>query len=84
MHNGNGNTRNGDGCSSTCALEGGFSCMVVTADLPATLDLPIIIRDFTHLIEGALRVTAGTPAEIRDNPQVIEAYLGGRHAGTSH
>jgi fibro-slime domain-containing protein len=42
-----GNTRSGDGCSATCALEPGFMCMVVTAALPATLDLPIILRDFT-------------------------------------
>ena len=42
-----GNRRSGDGCSATCALEAGFTCMVVTADLPATLDLPLILRDFT-------------------------------------
>ena len=41
-----GNVRSGDGCSATCQIEPGFMCTVVTADLPATLDVPIIYRDF--------------------------------------
>jgi len=41
-----GNTRSGDGCSSTCKLEPGFDCKVVTDDLPPTLVLPVIYRDF--------------------------------------
>lgn len=41
-----GNTRSGDGCSATCTLEPGFTCTVVTSDLPATIDVPIIYRDF--------------------------------------
>ncbi|MBS2013967.1 MAG: DUF4215 domain-containing protein [Deltaproteobacteria bacterium] len=41
-----GNTRSGDGCSATCKLEAGFNCTVVTSDLPPTLDLPVIYRDF--------------------------------------
>jgi len=41
-----GNTRSGDGCSATCTLEPGFTCTVVTADLPASIDVPVIYRDF--------------------------------------
>ncbi len=42
-----GNARSGDGCSAACALEGGFDCHVLTSDLPATIDVPVIYRDFT-------------------------------------
>ncbi len=41
-----GNTRSGDGCSATCKLEPGFSCTVTTSDLPASIDVPIVYRDF--------------------------------------
>ena len=40
-----GNVRAGDGCSATCTLEPGFMCQVVTADLPLSIDVPIILRD---------------------------------------
>ena len=45
-----GNARSGDGCSSSCVLEQGFMCTLVTSALPATIELPIIYRDFndTH------------------------------------
>jgi fibro-slime domain-containing protein len=42
-----GNTRAGDGCSTMCALEPGFTCQVLTSDLPASIDVPVIYRDFT-------------------------------------
>jgi fibro-slime domain-containing protein len=41
-----GNARTGDGCSSTCKLEPGFTCTVVTTGLPASIDIPIVYRDF--------------------------------------
>ncbi len=41
-----GNTTNGDGCSSTCTIEPGSTCVTVTAPLPAYLDVPAIYRDF--------------------------------------
>ncbi len=47
-----GNVRDGDGCSAACKLEPGFTCTVVTSDLPATLDLPIIYRDFKGFNEA--------------------------------
>jgi fibro-slime domain-containing protein len=45
-----GNTKSGDGCSATCKLEPGFDCSVKTSDLPSSIDVPIVYRDFkdTH------------------------------------
>ena len=43
-----GNTRSGDGCSSTCTIEPGWSCTVVTQAPPATLSIPILIRDVMY------------------------------------
>ena len=41
-----GNTRNGDGCSSTCTKEPGFDCTNVVTNPPKDLPLPLVIRDF--------------------------------------
>lgn len=41
-----GNTRDGDGCSSDCKLEEGYACNTVEEEPPAHLMLPVIIRDF--------------------------------------
>lgn len=41
-----GNTVNGDGCSNLCQREAGFECTTVTLDPPASIELPIVIRDF--------------------------------------
>lgn len=41
-----GNVANGDGCSSTCTIEANASCSVVKADLPASITVPTILRDF--------------------------------------
>jgi fibro-slime domain-containing protein len=53
-----GNTRSGDGCSAICEIEAGFSCDIVTAELPAVLEVPITYRDFIsfpNLQEGGVR-----------------------------
>ncbi len=42
-----GNLINGDGCSSDCKIETGFSCTEFdTSTLPPTLNLPVTYRDF--------------------------------------
>jgi fibro-slime domain-containing protein len=41
-----GNTTSGDGCSATCKEEEGYKCATLTSDPPATLQVPIIYRDF--------------------------------------
>jgi branched-chain amino acid transport system ATP-binding protein len=38
--------------------------------------------DYLMVLDFGRQIAAGTPAEIRDNPRVIEAYLGGHHADT--
>lgn len=43
-----GNTKAGDGCSPTCTKEPGFDCTAVVADLPMTLTVPVILRDFSR------------------------------------
>lgn len=42
-----GNVFGGDGCSARCELETGFACVDSSADPPATLALPVVIRDFS-------------------------------------
>jgi fibro-slime domain-containing protein len=57
-----GNTRSGDGCSATCQIEAGWGCNVVTQSPPATLSVPILIRDVMY--NGTLATTlhpAGHP-----------------------
>lgn len=40
-----GNKRSGDGCSSTCTKELGFTCVDSVAGDSSTLEIPIILRD---------------------------------------
>ncbi len=44
-----GNTVDGDGCSATCTVETGYACPIVKGELPETLDLPFVFRDFVSL-----------------------------------
>lgn len=41
-----GNTLSGDGCSSSCQEEEGYACEEVTLPDPASVSLPVVIRDF--------------------------------------
>ena len=43
-----GNTTANDGCSPTCTVETGFTCTVIEQAPPATLDIPILYRDFLY------------------------------------
>lgn len=56
-----GNTRSGDGCSTTCTEEAGFSCTVQTQALPAFVDLPIVYRDFKRGDDAASLAAGGHP-----------------------
>ncbi|AFE05557.1 putative lipoprotein [Corallococcus coralloides DSM 2259] len=41
-----GNTRSNDGCSSECKLENGFACRNVQDTAPASVEIPVVYRDF--------------------------------------
>lgn len=41
-----GNTRAGDGCSASCKIEKGFACVDVLGQPPASIALPVLVRDF--------------------------------------
>ncbi|HYH95558.1 DUF4215 domain-containing protein [Hyalangium sp.] len=41
-----GNLRANDGCSPTCVLEPGFQCQTIEQDPPATVEIPVVYRDF--------------------------------------
>ena len=41
-----GNVSAGDGCSGTCAVEPGYVCSDLESEAPASLSLPIVLRDF--------------------------------------
>ncbi len=41
-----GNIRDGDGCSSSCMVEDGFTCMPMAAMEPDAVHIPIVYRDF--------------------------------------
>ncbi|MGB5705131.1 MAG: fibro-slime domain-containing protein, partial [Polyangiales bacterium] len=41
-----GNTSDGDGCSSTCQVEDGFECVLEPVPLPDPLTIPVVYRDF--------------------------------------
>ncbi len=41
-----GNQRANDGCSPTCTLEPGWQCQLIEEDPPASVEIPIVYRDF--------------------------------------
>jgi len=41
-----GNLRANDGCSPTCVLEAGFQCRTIEQDPPASVEIPVVYRDF--------------------------------------
>ncbi|HEX2879326.1 MAG TPA: DUF4215 domain-containing protein, partial [Polyangiaceae bacterium] len=52
-----GNTTDGDGCSHLCVEEEGYMCNVVVSELPATITIPFVFRDFMALPSASTTVT---------------------------
>jgi len=64
----------------TLPEEHGVTVLLIDHDMGLVLS----VCDHLMVLDFGRQIAEGTPAQIRDNPRVIEAYLGGRHAGTSH
>ena len=63
----------------TLPEEHGVTVLLIDHDMGLVLS----VCDYLMVLDFGRQIAAGTPAEIRDDQRVIEAYLGGHHAGTS-
>jgi branched-chain amino acid transport system ATP-binding protein len=54
----------------------GITVLMIEHEMRIVMD----ISDRVHVLNFGRKIAEGTPSEIRDNPDVAQAYLGGRHA----
>ena len=56
-------------------VEGGLTVLLVEQNVHAAAE----VTDVLHLLERGRVVAAGTVAEMRNDPRIVEAYLGASH-----
>jgi branched-chain amino acid transport system ATP-binding protein len=63
----------------TLPEEHGVTVLLIDHDMGLVLS----VCDRLMVLDFGRQIAAGTPGQIRDDPRVIEAYLGGHHAGAA-
>jgi branched-chain amino acid transport system ATP-binding protein len=56
-------------------VEGGLTVLLVEQNVNAAME----VTDVLHLLERGRVVASGTVAEMKNDPRIIEAYLGASH-----